>query len=85
MFEYLSLGKPVIAPSTLGITDYFDKESLLFFEPGDAADLARQIEFAYFHPREMSEIACRGQNVYREHTWDRERHTLLDRISGILN
>jgi glycosyltransferase involved in cell wall biosynthesis len=85
MFEYLALGKPVIAPSTLGITDYFDKESLLFFEPGNAADLARQIEFAYFHPREMSEIACRGQNVYREHTWDRESHTLLDRVSGILN
>jgi glycosyltransferase involved in cell wall biosynthesis len=85
MFEYLALGKPVIAPSTLGITDYFDKESLLFFEPGNAADLARQIEFAYFHPREMSEIARRGQNVYREHTWDRERQTLLDRVSGILD
>jgi hypothetical protein len=75
----------VIAPSTLGITDYFDKESLLFFEPGDAAELAKQIEFTYFHPREVSEIARRGQNVYREHTWDRERHTLLDRVSGILN
>lgn len=85
MFEYLALGKPVIAPSTLGITDYFDKDSLLFFEPGNAADLARQIEFAYFHPREMSEIARRGQNVYREHTWDRESQTLLDRVSGILN
>ena len=85
MFEYLALGKPVIAPSTLGITDYFSKESLLFFEPGDAADLARQIEFAYFHPREISEIARRGQNVYREHTWDREKQTLLDRVSSILN
>jgi len=85
MFEYLALGKPVIAPSTLGITDYFDKESLLFFEPGDAAELAKQIEFTYFHPREVSEIARRGQNVYREHTWDRERHTLLDRVSAILN
>ena len=85
MFEYLALGKPVIAPSTLGITDYFDQDSLLFFEPGNAADLAKQIEFAYFHPRETSEIACRGQNVYREHTWDRERQTLLDRVSGILH
>jgi glycosyltransferase involved in cell wall biosynthesis len=85
MFEYLALGKPVIAPSTLGITDYFDKDSLLFFEAGDAADLARQIEFAYFHPGEVLEVARRGQAVYREHTWDRERQTLLDRISGILN
>jgi len=85
MFEYLALGKPVIAPSTLGITDYFDKDSLLFFEAGDAVDLARQIEFAYFHPKEILEVAQRGQAVYREHTWDRERQTLLDRISEILN
>jgi len=85
MFEYLALGKPVIAPSTLGITDYFDKDSLLFFEAGDATDLARQIEFAYFHPSEVLEIAKRGQAVYREHNWDRERQTLLGRINGILN
>jgi glycosyltransferase involved in cell wall biosynthesis len=85
MFEYLALGKPVIAPSTVGITDYFDKDSLLFFEAGNSADLARQIEFAYFHPEEISEVAQRGQAVYREHTWDRERQTLLDRISGILS
>jgi len=85
MFEYLALGKPVIAPSTLGITDYFDKDSLLFFEAGDAADLARQIEFAYSHPKEILEVAQRGQAVYREHTWDRERQTLLDRISDTLN
>jgi glycosyltransferase involved in cell wall biosynthesis len=85
MFEYLALGKPVIAPSTLGITDYFDKDSLLFFEAGDALDLARQIEFAYFHPKETLEVAQRGQAVYREHTWDRERQTLLERTSDILN
>ena len=85
MFEYLALGKPVIAPSTLGITDYFNKDSLLFFEAGDAADLARQIEYAYFHPKEILEVAQRGQAVYREHTWDRERQTLLERTSDILN
>jgi glycosyltransferase involved in cell wall biosynthesis len=84
MFEYLALGKPVIAPSTLGITDYFNKDSLLFFEPGDPAGLAQQIAYAYFHPREVLEIARRGQEVYREHTWDREKQTLLERVSGIL-
>lgn len=85
MFEYLALGKPVIAPSTLGITDYFNKDSLLFFDAGDAADLARQIEFAYSHPKEILEVTQRGQAVYREHTWDRERQTLLERTSDILN
>lgn len=84
IFEYLALGKPVIAPSTSGIQDYFDEESLLYFEPGNADHLARQIEFAASHPEEILEIARRGQQVYREHTWDQERETLLSRASGIL-
>lgn len=84
IFEYLALGKPVIAPSTPGITDYFDKGSLLFFQSGNAGDLAQQIQYAFSHPREVLEIVQRAQKVYLEHTWERERQTLLDGISGIL-
>ena len=36
VFEYLAMGKPVIAPSTEGIRDYFDNDSLLFFEAGNS-------------------------------------------------
>jgi spore maturation protein CgeB len=74
----------VVAPSTAGITDYFDKGSLLFFQSGDAGDLAEQIEYAFSHPRELFEIVQRGQKIYLEHTWERERQTLLDRVAGIL-
>lgn len=84
IFEYLALGKPVIAPATSGVQDYFDKESLLFFEPGDASHLARQIEYAFFHPREVLEIVKRGQRVFQEHSWEQERETLVSRLSDIL-
>jgi glycosyltransferase involved in cell wall biosynthesis len=85
VFEYLALGKPLIAPSTQGIRDYFDKDSLLFFEPGNSEDLARQIEYAFLHRREVLDIARKGQKIYLEHTWERERETLVGRISEILN
>jgi glycosyltransferase involved in cell wall biosynthesis len=85
VFEYLAMGKPVIAPSTQGIRDYFSKETLLFFEPGNSDDLAQQIKYAYFHPREVLEIVRRGQKVYLEHTWECERQTLLGRVSELLN
>lgn len=85
IFEYLALGKPVIAPSTPGIQDYFSKESLLFFEPGNPDDLAKQIEYAFSHPNEVLEIARKGQQVYLEHTWERERETFLSRASEILH
>jgi len=85
IFEYLALGKPVIAPSTPGIKDYFSKGSLLFFEPGNPGDLAEQIKYAFSQPGEVLEIVRRGQKVYLEHTWERERQTLLGRVSEILN
>ena len=44
IFEYLSLGKPVIAPRAAGIQDYFDDDSLIFFELGNSEDLARKIK-----------------------------------------
>lgn len=85
IFEYLALGKPVVAPSTSGIQDYFNNESLLFFEAGNSKDLARQIEYALVHPVKAAEIVRRGQKVYQEHTWDQEREVLLDRVGKLLN
>lgn len=84
MFEYLVLGKPVIAPFTSGIREYFSSDSLLFFQPGDAADLARQIEYAFSHPDEVLQIVEKGQQVYLSHTWEHERETLLTRLEAIL-
>jgi glycosyltransferase involved in cell wall biosynthesis len=85
IFEYLALGKPVIAPRTSGIQDYFDAQSILFFESGNLNELTEQIEFAALHYREAMEIARRGQRVYLEHTWTEERGKLLDVICGLLD
>ena len=84
IFEYLALGKPVIAPRTPGIQDYFDSDSLLFFEAGDAEELAAQIESVYSQPRQAIEIAERGQKIYLAHTWQEERETLVKLVSGLL-
>lgn len=85
IFEYLALGKPVIAPRTAGIQDYFGPESLLFFESGNSEELARKIEYVACHYREAIESAERGQRVYLAHTWAQEKGTLLDLVSNLLN
>lgn len=89
IFEYLALGKPVIAPDTPGILDYFDGQSLFFFESGNAGALAESMERAAMYPAEAREIARRGQQVYLEHTWSKERRTLVtlvdDVIRGVLH
>jgi glycosyltransferase involved in cell wall biosynthesis len=84
IFEYLALGKPVIAPRTLGITDYFSPQSLVFFESGDARDLAQRIEYVFAHSDEATAIAERGQQIYLAHRWQEERMTLLGLVSGLL-
>jgi glycosyltransferase involved in cell wall biosynthesis len=84
IFEYLALSKPVIAPKAQGIQDYFGDNDLIFFELGDADDLARKIEFAYSHPVDVAETVKRGQAVYLSHTWSRERLGLLNSIGELL-
>jgi glycosyltransferase involved in cell wall biosynthesis len=85
IFEYLAMGKPVIAPSTPGILDYFTEDSLLLFEPGNSADIARQIEYAAHNYQDAVRIAERAQQVYLEHTWKQERGTLVELVSELLS
>jgi glycosyltransferase involved in cell wall biosynthesis len=83
IFEYLALGKPVVAPRTLGIQDYFADNEILYFEVGDSAALARQIEFAYLNREEMRKVVERGQQVYLANRWELQRKSLLDAFCGL--
>jgi glycosyltransferase involved in cell wall biosynthesis len=85
IFEYLAIGKPVIAPRATGILDYFDDDSLIFFELGDPDDLARRIQDTWADPGKAAAIARRGQEVYRSHAWRRERNVLVGAVDGLLD
>jgi len=84
IFEYLSRGKPVVAPRTPGIQDYFGEDSLLFFEAGDVKELSERIEFVACHPREALSITGRGQQVYSAHSWKQESQTLVRLVGKLL-
>ena len=77
IFEYLTFRKPVIAPNTRGIRDYFAPDGLLMFEPGDPGDLARKIDFVYSHPDETAEVVRKGYAVYEKHNWTIQKEKLL--------
>src|SRR5207247_10086207 len=47
IFEYLALAKPVIAPKTRGIQEYFTDEYQIYFALDDGDSLARIIAYAY--------------------------------------
>ncbi len=85
IFEYLALGKPVIAPLAPGITDYFDEHELVFFKLGSAYDLAEKVEYVYSHPVEVKETVKRGQAIYLTHSWSREKESFMNRLGELLN
>ena len=83
IFEYLARGKAVIAPRAQGIKDYFTDEDILYFELGDANDLARKMEYAFLHPDKMEEIVRRGQDVYLTHRWSREADGFINAVAEL--
>src|SRR5205085_9122330 len=84
IFECLALGKPVIAPRTQGILDYFGNQDLIYFELGNAADLAEKINFAFFCSAEVEAIVERGQAAYLKHTWRSEKSNLIAAFEKLL-
>ena len=84
VFEFLTRGKPVIGPRTPGVLEYFPEDSLVFFELGSAADLARKIEYVIRNPLKVVEITRRGQEVCMAHPWSRERETLMETTLKLL-
>lgn len=84
IFEYLSLGKAVVSPRAKGITDYFGPEDMIYFELGDAAHLAKQLEFVYQQPARARVITQRGQNVYHRECWSHARGKFIGRVAELL-
>jgi len=51
---------------------------------GNAEDLARKIEYVYFHPTEVQETVRRGQRVYIDHQWKTEKRNLIHVASELV-
>jgi len=84
IFEYLCLGKPVVAPRTEGILDYFDDDSLQFFEPGDVESLRHAILEIHSDPQRRDTVLDRGRDVYSKYRWEKERKRFLDIVMNLL-
>jgi glycosyltransferase involved in cell wall biosynthesis len=84
IFEYLSIGKPVVSPRAKGITDYFGPEDMVYFELGDAASLAGRLEFVCKNPGPARVITERGQQVYQNQCWSHARKKFIGRVAELL-
>jgi len=84
IFEYLCKSKPVIAPRTKGIPDYFDEESLYLFEPGSAESLAEVILDVYSNPERRRSVLARWISIYQKYRWQLQRQYFVGLVTRLL-
>ncbi len=76
--------RPVVAPSTRGICDYFAPDQILLFEPNNVDDLAAKILWVFEQPEESQRVMERGFEVYGQNLWHREKARFLRHVSGLV-
>jgi len=84
LFEYLAMNRPVLAPSTLGIRDYFNENSLLFFDPDTDGSLESAILRAYSDPELCSSLVKNGSSVYKQWLWSKEKAKLISIMQRLM-
>jgi glycosyltransferase involved in cell wall biosynthesis len=84
LFEYLAMNRPVIAPNTQGIRDYFNPEHLFVFEPDNVDDLAAKILLVRAQPQTVKKTIECGRRVYRENLWSEEKVRFVEHVAALL-
>lgn len=77
LFEYIVHDKPVLSSRLKGISLTFNEDEVIYFEPGNAEDVANKLRWCCEHRNELANICKRAKNRYfAEYTWDRMENEL---------
>jgi glycosyltransferase involved in cell wall biosynthesis len=79
VLEAFACGLPVIASNLGSMAETVTHEKTgLLFEPGDAADLARKVKWAFEHPEAMEKMRVNARSEFEEkYTADRNYEILM--------
>jgi glycosyltransferase involved in cell wall biosynthesis len=69
MVDYWIFGLPVIASRLHATADVYDDSVIEYYEPGDAADLARAIKRLHGDPDRRAELAANGKRAEERSGW----------------
>jgi glycosyltransferase involved in cell wall biosynthesis len=85
MYEYIALGKPVLASRLKSVEAYFGEEALCYFEPGNPESLAQGIMELYRNPAKRETLANNAQRLYEQYKWSRQKEVYLSVYERLLN
>ena len=84
LFEYVALGLPVVAADLPGIRSYFGDDQVVYFEPGDARDLAEKVVALLTDEHLRADLVARSKRVYDEVAWERSAEVYLKLVDGLV-
>jgi glycosyltransferase involved in cell wall biosynthesis len=73
MYEFIHVGKPVLASRLKSVEAYFGNDSLYFFEPGNPESLAQGILDLYHHPAKRRMLVENSQKLYNQYRWEKQK------------
>lgn len=87
LFEYLAMGKPVVAAARTDAEKIFAEDNLGYlFEPDDVEDLCRVLRQAYEQKNKWIDIGKQARRVVvQKHSWDARVRELISKVEEILN
>jgi glycosyltransferase involved in cell wall biosynthesis len=81
--EHIALGLPVICSGIATMRHYFSDDEVLFFDPGNAADLARTINELLTNPENAQERAARSREKLGKLDWPGQREALVETVEAL--
>ncbi len=77
VFEYIALGKPIIACRLKGLYALLGDYAAVYYEPENESDLAEKIKYIYQNKVETEKMVGKAREIYKKHTWEVMKKRLL--------
>lgn len=84
LFEYVAMGRPTVVGDVPSIRRAFADHEVLYYDTGDARQLAEGVLRIYSDPRSAFEMAARARRTYQKYTWDVMRDVYLQLHDDLL-
>lgn len=85
LFEYVSMGVPSVVGDVPSIRRAFGEHEVLYYQTGDASQLADGVLRIYRDEAAAMEMAARAKETYKKYTWDVMRDVYVGIHEEVLN
>jgi glycosyltransferase involved in cell wall biosynthesis len=76
LFEYLQMGRPIVASDLPALREVLTTETAVFVPPGDAPALAQALERLAANPAERASLGNAARALAPDYTWARRAERL---------